>query len=180
MTDRKLYGTKALIQEFVLTLEKVKTIDGGWSTLYLDNRNGYYWLKYTLDDRGFENHLMLVSPAPTTEELIDIAFSSIYTDEVVAAASRLILEERTEKKEFRQLLMNRMSQFDLGHLDISEKGRLKTIIQSSHLTSHLNRRDIMGKHYLEIERDAAIYSSIASRALKILSLVDNGNDSTEG
>ena len=168
MTDRKLFGTNKLIQDFTARLTKVSTLDGGWSTEYIDEETGKHWLKYVIDDRGFFENLMLISPKPTTDELIDIAFSSPNPDEVSAAATRLNFEEQVDKKEFRQKLIDRLNRLDISHLDKAEQERIKAIIQASQLTDRVNKRDIVGKHFSEIQTDAVFFNSTADKAQEIL------------
>ena len=168
MTDRKLFGTNTLIKYFVERLTKVNTLDGGWSTEYVDNETGRHWLKYVVDERGFCENMMVISPKPTTDELIDIAFTSPNPDEVSAAATRLNLEEQVDKKEFRQILIDKLNHLDILQLDKAEKERIKTIIQASQLTDRVNKRDIMGKHFSEIQKDAAFFNSTADKAQEIL------------
>ena len=131
MEGRKLFGTNVLVDEFVGNLTGIETIDGGWATKYFDEQNGQYWLKYVVDEKGFFYHLMFISPAPTIIELIDIALTSSHLDEVLAAATRLHLEEQPQQNQFRQDLINKINQLDLEHLDQSEKERIKIIVQAS-------------------------------------------------
>jgi hypothetical protein len=168
VTDRKFFGINTLIKEFEERLTKVGSFDGGWSTEYVENETERRWLKYVVDERGFFENLMLISPKPTTDELIDIAFSSPYPDEVSAAATRLNLEEQADKKEFRQKLIDRLNHLDISQLDKVGKERIKTIIQASQLTDRVNKRDIMGKHFFEIQKDAAFFNATADRAQEIL------------
>jgi hypothetical protein len=170
VTDRKLFGTNTLINEFVQKLIKTDTLDGGWTTKYIDNSTGQYWIKYVVDDRNFFENLLLVSPPPTTDELIYIALSSQHSDEVSAAATRLYFEEQTDKREFRKKLINRLNEIDLEHLDQEEKERIKTIIKASQLTDRVNKREIVGKHFSEIQKDVNFFNSIADRAQEILNL----------
>ena len=168
MTDRKLFGTNTLINEFIQKLTKTDALDGGWATKYIDNSTGQYWIKYVVDDRNFFENLMLFSPPPTTEELIDIALSSQYIDEVSAAATRLYFEEQTDKREYRQKLIDRLTQLEIAYLDKSERERLRTIIHDSQLTDRINRRDIVSKHFSEIKKDAEFLNAIAEKAQEIL------------
>lgn len=171
MTDRKLFGTNTTVNDFVQRLTKIETLDGGWSTKYMDKETGFSWLKYTVDDRGFFQNLIFISPPPTTDELIEIAFKSPYPDEVSAAATRLNLEEQADKKEFRQQLIERLNCFDISQLDMTEKERLKTIIQASQLTDRVNKRDVMGKHFSEIQKDADLFNTVAGKAQEILNML---------
>jgi hypothetical protein len=66
--------------------------------LWLDNKidtdTEELWIKYVADpDRGYFFNLMRVEPALSTDELIEIALTSEYPDEVTAAAYRLHLEQ---------------------------------------------------------------------------------------
>lgn len=169
MTDRKFFGTNLLVDNYTTQLTKTEDLDGGWSTKYFDDKTQQHWLKYVVDERGFSKNLMLVSPAPTTDELIDIALTSKYPDEISAAATRLYIEEQTEKKEYRQKLIDRLNNIDTSELDKNEKERIETIIDASELTIRTNKRDIVGKHFLEIQKDADFFVAIAIAAQKILS-----------
>lgn len=171
MTDRKLFGTNKLIEDFIERLTKVHSLDGGWTTEYVDSETGQQWLKYVVDERGFFENLILISPKPTTDELIDIAFSSPYPDEVSAAATRLNIEEQADKKEFREKLLDRLKQLDILNLDKAGKDRIKTIIQASQLTDGVNKREILGKHFSDIQQDAAFFTTAADRAKEILNML---------
>jgi hypothetical protein len=168
VTDRKFFGTNSLINDFIQRLSKTETIDGGWATKYIDEATGQQWLKYVVDDRNFFENLMLISPAPTTDELIDTAFTSSYPDEVSAAATRLNLEEGSYKNEFRQKLIDRLRTIDISNLDKTEKERIKTIILASQLTDRVNKREVVGKHFSEIQSDADFFNATADTAQKIL------------
>jgi hypothetical protein len=169
--DRKLFGESTLLKDFEERLTKVETIDGDWATIFLDKDTGQKWLKYITDDRNFTYNLMLVSPMPTTDELMNIAFTSKYKDEVSAAATRLFLEERVDKKEYRQQLMDRIMERDMYTLNNEEKERIKAIIQSAQLTNNLNRRKIIGKHLTEIQKDADFFNSISEKAQMVLEML---------
>ena len=96
LKDRKLFGINSLIDEFMQTLTKVRSDESSWSTEYFKNSSGQHWLEYVVDEHGFSRNLMVISPRLSTEELIEIAFSSLYPDEVSAAAPRLNLEEKEQ------------------------------------------------------------------------------------
>lgn len=168
MTDRKLFGETTLIADFTKTLIKVETLEEGSSIKYLDKQTGNYWLKYVADDGSSLPNLMLISPPLTADDLIEVAIISNFPDEVLAAATRLSLEEQYEEKEFREKLVTRLETVVKTALNKGEKKRLKTIIEASQLVSRINQREILGKHIFEIQRDAAFFSSIADRAQKIL------------
>lgn len=171
MTDRKLFGTNTLVNDFTTTLTQTETLDGGWATKYIDNSTGQQWLKYVVDERGFFVNLIFISPPPTTDQLIEIAFNTNYVDEISAAATRLNIEEQSDKKEYRQKLIDKLKLIDVSKLDTKEKERIKTIILASQLTDRVNKREIVGKHFSEIQVDADFFNSVADTAENILKLL---------
>ena len=171
MTDRKLFGTNTLVDNFTKSLTQVGTLDGGWATKYVDNSTGHQWLKYVVDERGFFVNLIFISPPPTTDQLIEIALNTKYIDEISAAATRLNFEEQSDKKEYRQKLIDHIKQIDISKLDTTEKERIKTIILASQLTDRVNKREIVGKHFSEIQADANFFNNIADTAENILKLL---------
>jgi hypothetical protein len=168
MANRKLFGTNRLVDDFVAHLTKIETLDGGWATKYLDEQKGQYWLKYVIDEKGLFQNLMFISPAPTTDELIDIALTSGYPDEISAAATHLHLEEQNQGNEFREKLVANIKQIDLLTLDQFEKNRLKVIVRASRLIGGVNRREILNKSYSEILKDAEYVNNLSIEAQKIL------------
>ncbi|MDO9612991.1 MAG: hypothetical protein Q7J86_00510, partial [Bacteroidota bacterium] len=120
---------------------------------------------------GFFRNLMLLSPAPTTDQLIDIAFTSEYPDEISAAATRLYIEEHEEQKEYRQKLIDRLLQVDFKDLDKTKNDRLKTIVLAGQLTDRVNKRYILHKHFSEIQADANFFNIVTDKAEYILNLL---------
>ena len=171
MTDRKLFGINTLVDDFTKSLTQIETLDGGWATKYIDNSTGHQWLKYVVDDRGFFVNLIFISPTPTTDQLIEIALNTKYVDEISAAATRLNFEEQSDKNEYRQKLIDKLTTIDISKLDTTEKERIKTIILASQLTDRVNKREIVGKHFSEIQVDADFFNSVADNAEKILRLL---------
>jgi hypothetical protein len=171
VTDRKLFGTNTLVDDFTKNLTQVETLDGGWATKYIDNSTGHQWLKYVVDDRNFFVNLILISPPLTTDQLIEIALNTNYVDEISAAATRLNFEEQSDKKEYRQKLIDRLNLIDISKIDTAEKERIKTIILAAQLTDRVNRRGIVGKHFSEIQIDANFFNVIADIAENILKLL---------
>jgi len=169
MTDRKLFGTNQLVDDFVNQLELIETLNYGTHVRYIDKSTGQQWLKYSVDPDGsrFFNLIQWI-PRLTTEQLIDVTFNSLYPDEVSAAAYRLYLEEDSEKKEYRKALLTRIQEAANGQLSILDKARLDTIIRSAGLINVLNQGEIVGKHYTEIEKDFISLKEVAAEARKIL------------
>jgi hypothetical protein len=164
VVKRRLFGSSDLIKEFTASLTLVETSADGWTTKYYNDLSKEYWLKYVVDDRSFETNLMLLSPRPTTSELISISLTSPYLDEVLAAATRLYIDEQEEKIEFRGNLIDKLNSLDLVNMSSNEKERIKTVIQSSNLLHGVNIRNIVGKHHTEIESDAQFFRSVSEMA----------------
>jgi hypothetical protein len=171
VTERKLFGTNTLVDDFSKSLTQVETLDGGWITKYIDNSTGHQWLKYVVDERGFFVNLIFISPLPTTDQLIEIAFNTEYDDEISAAATRLNIEEQSDKREYRQKLIDKLTTIDISKLAATEKERIKTIILASQLTDRVNKREIVGKHFSEIQVDANFFNWVADTAENILKLL---------
>ena len=53
-------------------------------------------------------------------------------------------------------------------MDKPERDRLRTIVEASQLTDRVNRRDIVGKRFTEIQKDAQFFNTIANRAQEFI------------
>ena len=170
MSERKFYSDETLIDEFTSNLTELES--DGWTTQYLNKSTGEYWLKYVNEiHRGFTTwsvHLMKINPRPTTNEIIGIALDSPFHDEVIAAATRLYLDEQEYKLEFRGDLIDRLTQINIHRLSAKEKNRLKDIIEHASLLHGINIRPIVGKHHTEIEADAEFFASTSRKAYELL------------
>lgn len=169
MGDQKFYGIMGTASTFLKELTLLETFIDSWTEKYLDPKTGNHWLKYMIDrDTGRYYNLMLLTPKPTTDEMIDIAFSSSSPDEVEGAVHRLFIEEEDKKKEFRPQFFERLKTYDISQLNPEGKKRIKTIILNGHLTDGINKREIIGKHFTEIEKDANFFKNLSEFAGQIL------------
>lgn len=83
MNDKKFFGLMGNALNFLKGLTLVDSSNHGGTEKYLDPSTGKYWLKYMIDrDNGRYFNLMILTPKPTTDQMIDIAFSSPDNDEV--------------------------------------------------------------------------------------------------
>jgi hypothetical protein len=169
MQDKKFFGLMGNASNFLKGLTLLESFNYGWTEKYLDVKTGKHWLKYMIDrDNGRYYNLMLISPKPTTEEIIDIVFSSPDHDEVEGAAHRLFIDEEDEKIDFRPVVIERLSQIVISQLGTEEKGRIKTIILNCHLIDRTNKREVVGKHFSEIQKDVLFFNDLADKAEQIL------------
>lgn len=154
---------------FLKGLTLLETSNYGWTENFLDPSTKNHWLKYMIDRvNGRYFNLMLLTPKPTTNEMIDIAFNSSDYDEVEGAAHRLFIDEEDEKIEFRQAVIERLKKIGILHLDTEEKKRIKTVILNGHLTDRTNKREIIGKQFSEIQNDVDFFNEVADKAEQIL------------
>lgn len=154
---------------FLKRLTLLETSNYGWTEKYIDPNTGKQWLKYMIDrDNGRYFNLMILTPKPTTEEMLDIAFNSLDNDEVEGAVHRLFIDEEDEKIDFRSPLIERLKKIDISQLDAQGKKRIKIIILNGRLTDRTNRREVIGKHYSEIQKDVEFFNDIANKAEQIL------------
>ena len=169
---RVLIGTNSLVDEFTKKLKVLRKIDDGWSIIYKDGDTKEEWLEYVVDpERGYYRNLMLITPKPTTSELIKIAFESNNDDEIYAAAKRLEIESPKKESKFRLEILKRIKQYDLENISDRDKERIMTIIGALELTSEMNRNEIVGKHISEIEKDYENVKMIAIEAKRILNSI---------
>ena len=109
------------------------------------------------DGIGLRKH-----PYPSTEEIIRIALVTEYMDEV-NGASGLLLERELDNVEFREQLLDEIEK----RIDEISKERYDIIYDRAELYDVTNRREIVGKHYTEIEADALHYNQMSKKAKTI-------------
>ncbi|MEN9909536.1 MAG: hypothetical protein RLZZ540_2685 [Bacteroidota bacterium] len=174
MEPRKLYSNNILITNFLKKLIKVETLENGLSTKYLDNKTGQFWLKSQVNSEyhGGGNAILIQLPEPSTDDLIEIVLSSINEDEVIAACLRLCDNEQYHEIEYRQKLINKLNEIQLYNLPYDEKQRLINIIEYSELDSEINRREVLNKHFDEVQKDTNYFRTIAQQADIILRRLD--------
>jgi hypothetical protein len=152
------------------TLTKTGTSTDGWTHYYINNNSKEEWhlTRYDSEYHGGGVPVLKRIPEPTLEELIDIAMISAETNDIIGASVELSEREKYKKEDFRDKLLNRLLQVDTSNLADFEKERLKIIIYESDLYDAKNRRNIVGKHFTEIESDADYYRTAAQKAKIIL------------
>ncbi|HEV8082092.1 MAG TPA: hypothetical protein VGP55_02770 [Chitinophagaceae bacterium] len=169
MTDKRFFGIMGNASNFLKGLTLLESSNYGWTEKYLDSKTEKQWLKYMIDrDNGRYYNLMLLTPKPTTDEIINIAFSSTDYDEIEGATHRLLIDEEDEKVDFRIVVFDRLNRIDISQLDTDEKKRIKTIILNGHLTDRTNKREVVGKHFSEIQKDVDFFNEVADYSEQLL------------
>jgi hypothetical protein len=158
------------VESKLKSLAKTGTSTDGWTHYYVDNNSKEEWhlTRYDSEFHGGGVPVLKRIPEPALDELIDIAMTSADTNDIIGASLELSEREKYKKEDFRVKLLNRLLQVDTTNLTDFEKERLKIIIYESDLYDATNRRNIVGKHYTEIESDADYYRRAAHMAKSIL------------
>lgn len=158
------------VENKIKTLTKTGTSTDGWTQYYVDNNSNEEWhlTMYDSEYHGGGVPVLKRLPEPIIEELINIAMTSSDTNDIIGASLELSKRERYKKEDFRGRLLNRLLQVDTSNLSDFEKERLKIIIYESDLYDATNRRDIVGKHFREIQNDADYFRTNAQKAKTIL------------
>jgi hypothetical protein len=168
MGKRYLYGDAGLIEVLLPQFELMETAQGGYAAVYKDPLTRSFWLKYyaTAAAQGGGYLTLMRLPAPGTKKLIDIAIGTVYEDEAVAAVLRLLDEEAIEKKDFRQLLIEKLEQ--AVEAAAIQADRVFKIIKFANLTDPMNMREVVGKTPVQVQQEAAYFKGIAERAARLL------------
>lgn len=170
MEGRKLYGDAKLIEQRLAEMQLMEEAAGGWAAIYKDTATGAFWMKYyaTAATQGGGYLTLLKLPAPSTEELIQIAIYTNFEDEAVAAILRLLDEEAIEKKDFRHLLVDQLQEMDPEDIPLEQKQRMRKIITLTSLVDPTNNREIKGKTIEQLETDAAYFKAVSEGTLRLL------------
>jgi hypothetical protein len=141
--------------------------DYGDVKIYQDE-SGYQWCHSILWSDMLEKSIELLEAYPVTPvyDLIKL-IPTINDSETIAAISISIAQRNFDNDtNNRQLLIRILEEEVASNLEKLEKAKL--CIYESELFDATNRTEITGKFTVDIEKDAAVYQSIAKRAKTIL------------
>lgn len=149
--------------------------DGGYTLNYRDTKTEELWslAGYESEFLGKDIPVLQKMPEPSTADLITIAMNAANNEEIIGAALLLSARERSRKEEFRADLLQQLLQVDLSKASTFEQARLRMIIYESDLLDTTNRREIIGKHFTQINQDADYYREIAEKAKRVLDEIVN-------
>jgi len=161
------------IESKLKTLSKKGTSAESWADYYYDKNSSEEWLltRYNSEYHGGGVSVLKILPEPSIEELIDIAMTSLDKNDIIGASLELSEREKINKDDFRSKLLDKLLQVDTTVLSDFEKERLKIIIYESDLYDATNRRNIVGKHFTEIEKDADYFRTTSEKAKTILAII---------
>ena len=162
------------IQSKVDALHKTSTSTDGWTIFYTDSEQKQEWMLtwYGSEQHGGGRSILKRLPERTIEELIEIAISSLDTNNITGAAFELLERESTNNASIRHKILDKLIDFELTALSEIDKKRLRIIINECQLCDQVNRRSILGKHFTEIQEDADYYRRISEKANAILAEVE--------
>jgi hypothetical protein len=147
--------------------------EDGWISFYTDGHTKEQWelTSYHSEYHGGGIPVLKKLPHPSISHLIKIALTSKDVNDVAGASLELCEREKYNNENFREELLEKLQLIEIAELSDLEKGRLKTIIYDSELFDPTNRREIVGKHWKEINQDGEFYKSVSEKAKKILTKI---------
>ena len=172
MTDRYFIEDQKLVKQLLKSLTPLDENSGWQCELYVDKATGQKWEKYLFElfDEDEDGIGLRKYPYPSTEEIIRIALTSQHFDEV-DGASALLIDREYDKIEFREKLLSEIEK-DSSKVD---KERYEIIYNRAELYDITNKREILGKHYKEIEADAKHFTQVTERAEKLKQIITKNN-----
>jgi len=161
------------IESKLRTLFKKGTSAESWTDHYYDKNSNEEWLltRYNSEYHGGGVSVLKILPEPSIEDLIDIAMTSLDKNDIIGASLELSEREKVNKDDFRSKLLHKLLKVDTSDLSDFEKERLKIIIYESDLYYATNRRNTVGKHFTEVEKDAEYFREISEKSKTILSII---------
>jgi len=164
MTDRIFIEDQDLVKKMLKRLTPLNESSGWQCELFIDKTTNQKWEKYLFElfDADDDGIGLRRYPYPSIEEIIRVALTSKYFDEI-DGASGLLLNMEYDKIEFRDMLL---SEIEKNINDINED-RFEIIYNRAELYDTLNKREILGKHYTEIEKDAEHFKELMTKAERL-------------
>ncbi|WP_339918481.1 Imm27 family immunity protein [Yeosuana marina] len=173
MNELRLTSKPELIEKLTSDFIKIESDSNTWGTFYLCPKTNENWQKIYVETEyhGGGHPVLFKLPDPRKLDLINIALNSEDLDEIASASALLLVNEKELKEEFREDLINaienKVSQKDFIWNKLNSE-KIKSIISETQLFDKTNRRPILGKKNIEIEKDFEFYKDISERAKKII------------
>ena len=173
MVNRQFIVNRAKIEVKRKTLQQTSVESDGWEIHYIDQTTNEKWIEYRMEPEyhGGGYPILAKLPIPNTEQLMEIALESNNLDEIAGASVFIYTNEEYDKIEFRNELIEKIEEFYKqrdGKLTEFDSKKIEIIIYETSLSDSTNRKQTMGKHYTEIEKDHEYYKQNAERAKRIL------------
>ena len=164
MTDRIFIEDQDLVEEMLSRLTPINESSGWHCELFIEKTTNQKWEKYLFEifDADDDRIGLRRFPYPSTKEIIRIALTSKSFDEIDGACG-LLLDMEFDKIEFREMLISEIEK-NINNID---EDRFEIIYNRAELYDILNKREILGKHYKEIEKDAEYSKELMTRAERL-------------
>ncbi len=160
------------IEAQLITLQKTGVSDDGWSIYYSDPADQQWVLThYHPEYQGGGIMVLKHLPVPDTATLITIAMTSGDKNDIDGASLELLQREQENKEDFRKDLISRLADLMETKPSDFDKERIRIIIRQSELFDSTNKRDIVGKHWQEIEADARYFQEVSIQAKSMLNKI---------
>lgn len=178
MNKLRLTSNPELIEKLTADFIKTEVDSNTWGTLYLCPKTKEKWQKIYVETEyhGGGHPVLFTLPDPRKMDLIQIVLNSEDLDEITTASALLVVNEKELKDQFREELIteieNKINQKNFQWNKLNSK-KIKSIISETQLFDKTNRRPILGKKNIEIEKDFEFYKDISERAKKIITTVNN-------
>ena len=160
------------IKRKLSVLTKTTESEYDWESYYVDkNREEWLLTRYHSEYQGGGFPILKKLPRLSIEKLIEIVLHSSDVEDIKGASIELYERGKYEGEEKWELIVERLNQIRID--SIFEKERVKMIINETNLTDPLNRREIVGKHYTQIQKDAHYFQAISRTAKEILTKIES-------
>jgi len=164
MTDRIFIEDQDLVEKMLSRLTPLNESSGWQCELFIDKTTNQKWEKYLFElfDTDDDGIGLRRFPYPSTKEIIRIALTSNFFDEIDGACG-LLLDMEFDKIEFREMLISEIEK-NINNID---EDRFGIIYNRAELYDTLNKREILGKHFKEIEKDAEYFKELMTKAERL-------------
>jgi Immunity protein 27 len=155
------------------TLSQIRVSEDGWTHYYRDESSKEEWIltRNNSESHGGGQLILKRQPSPSIDEVIAIVLTSKNRNDLVGAIFDLLDRDELEKEDFRLKLIQELKKYIANKTTSFDKERVKLIIQQCELLDIRNRREIVGKHYTAIEKDAEYFRTISKEAKEILNSI---------
>ena len=135
--------------------------------IFIDPISGQRWEKYAFEIDNEVVFGLRKYPTATLETILKIILDSDDMDEVSGACGFLSEREYGARIEFRQGLIEALE----NNADNIEPKRFEIIYNRAVLSSRMNKRDVLGKSFIQVMADATYFEQLSDRAEKLKKLL---------
>ena len=149
-------------QKLIDTLQLVGKLEGGWRLQYLDPSSQQNWVlfyPYSKHHGGGFPVLRTDPPPDSLNEWLSYCLVSDREDDVKGIA--LEFKDRYD-------LWSQLLDWIESNLSMIPPDNLRSFLSTLTILNSRNRKDILGKHYLEIQKDHDYFIQLSERAKRLI------------